>query len=339
MPGAKNIALANAVLLLETRAVLPVNPPANITSPSKGKGKTTGDTPPYVYWIDLIDWQEGPVELKHISSAKLNSVFPIIYCINNKDILDDTNWAQCILRKVRKDQYEVLDMYDDTLKAQEDLDWGGDGGLSSSWGMYYKYPSETFVNAVCRENEIANAEEEFQNVSPRHIGLCTKANANMQKKATSITAKITKKLPSLVFKLGDVVLVPHDAVDCTKVDGDNLAGVVVLINKSKSTCRVAVKEGLLHHAYVYHVLKPVPIASNNLKIMNMSEAYEDWWSLPKITEREAARFISLVGGQGVIHCNCKASCTSNSCSCRKAGRLCTSRCHRSSKLCQNTHSH
>ncbi len=49
MRGAKNIALANAVLLSETRAVLPVNPPVNITSPSKGTGKTTGDTPPYVY--------------------------------------------------------------------------------------------------------------------------------------------------------------------------------------------------------------------------------------------------------------------------------------------------
>ncbi len=327
------------MLLSETRAVLPVNPPANITSPSKGKRKTTGDTPPYIYWIDLIDRQEGPVELKHISSVKLNSVFPISYCINNKDILDNTNWAPCILRKVHKDQYEVLDMYDDTLKAQEDLDWGGDDGLSSLWGMYYKYPSKTFVNAVRRENEIANAEEEFHNVSPRCLGLRTKSNTNMQKKATSITAKITKKLPSLVFKLGDVVLVPLDAVNCTKVDGGNLAGVVVLINKSKSTCRVAVKEGLLHHAYVYHVLKPVAEASNNLEVMNLSEAHEDWRSLPKITEREAAHFISSVGGQGVIHCNCRASCTSNGCSCRKAGQLCTSRCHRNSKLCQNTHSH
>jgi hypothetical protein len=230
-------------------------------------------------------------------------------------------------------------MYDNTLKAQEDQYWGGDDCLSSLCGMYYKYPSETFVNGVRRENEIANAEEEFHNVSPRRLGLCTKANTNMQKKATSITAKITGKLSSLVFKLGDVVLVPLDAVDCTKVDGGNLVGVVVLINKSKSTCRVAVKEGLLHCAYVYHVLKPVPEASNNLDVMNLSEAYEDWRSLPKITERETACFILLVGGQGVIHCNCRASRTSNSCSCMKADQLCTSRCHRNSKLCQNTHSH
>ena len=147
-----------------------------------------------------------------------------------------------------------------------------------------------------------------------------------------------KNSPSLIFNVGDVVLVPLDAVDCTKVDGGNLAGVVVSINKAKSTGRVAVQHGLLHRAYVYHVLKPVPESSNNIDVMNLREAYEDWRSLPKITEREAARLISSVGGQGVIHCNCRGSCTTNSCSCRKAGRLCTSRCHRNSKLCQNTHS-
>jgi hypothetical protein len=42
-------------------------------------------------------------------------------------------------------------------------------------------------------------------------------------------------------------------------------------------------------------------------------------------KREAARFISSVGGQGVINCNCRGSCTTNSCSCRKACRLCTFR--------------
>ena len=249
MRGAKNIALANMVLLTETREVLPVNPPVDITSPSKGTRKTTGDTPPYLYWFNLIDQQQDPVKLKHISSVKLNSVFPIIYCINNKDILDNKNWAPCILRKVHKEQYKVLDMYDDTLKAQEDLDWGEDDGRSALWGMYYKYISETFVNAVRTKNEIANDEEEAQNVSPRHLGLCTKANTNMQKKANSITAKIMRILPMIVFKLRDVVLVPLDAVDCTKADGENLAGVVVLINKSKSTRWVAAKHYFTVHMF------------------------------------------------------------------------------------------
>jgi hypothetical protein len=131
----------------------------------------------------------------------------------------------------------------------------------------------------------------------------------MQKKANSITEKIMKNLPSLIFKVGDVVLFPLDAVNCTKVDGGNLAGVVVLVNKAKSTCRVAVHHGLLHPAYVYHVLKPVLESSNNLDVMNLRESYEDWRSLPKITEREAACYILSVGGQGVIHCNCRGRCT------------------------------
>ena len=45
-----------------------------------------------------------------------------------------------------------------------------------------------------------------------------------------------KKPPSQVFKCGDIVLIPLDDVDRTKVDGANLAGVIVLINKDKSTC-------------------------------------------------------------------------------------------------------
>ncbi len=119
------------------------------------------------------------------------------------------------------------------------------------------------------------------------------------------------------------------------MDGANLCGVVVTVNKDKSMCRMAVKQGLLHRAYVYHKLKPVPKASNNLNALDLREAFEDWRSLPKITEREAARFVSFVGGQGIIHCNCRGQCTTNSCVCRKAGRLCSSRCHENNDECKN----
>ncbi len=175
-------------------------------------------------------------------------------------------------------------------------------------------------------------------VSPKCHLLCKNATVNVQKKAKSITAKVLKKSPSQVFKLdGDVVLISLENVDCTKVDGANFAGVVVSINKDKSTCQVAVKQGLLHRAYVYHVLEPVPEASNNLDAMDLQDAYDNWRSLPKVTEREAAHFISSVGGQGVIHCHCRGSCTTNSCSCKKAGKLSSSRCHRNSQCCKNTH--
>jgi hypothetical protein len=122
-------------------------------------------------------------------------VFPIIYCTNNKDIFDDSNWAPCILRKVCKEQYKVLDRHE-MDKVDEDLDWGGDDGLSSLWSMYYKYPTMEFLNLVCIELEGTIYDIETHNVSPRHHLLCKNATMNVQKKANSITAKVLKKLPS-----------------------------------------------------------------------------------------------------------------------------------------------
>ena len=294
------------------------------------------DTPSYNRWLELIDEREEAVDISEISNARVNKVFPIIYCTNNKDITDDSNWAPCILRKVRKEQYEILDTNED-IKVGEDLDWNGDDGLTNDWGMYYKYPSDTFIDSfrdlvqISYENNIAN------DISPRRLSLRKNATANVQKKADSVTKKVIDKSPDRIFKPGDVVLVPLDDVDRTKVDGGNLCGVVVTIDKKKTTCRVAVKQGLLHRAYVYHKLKPVPEASNNREVLDLQEAFEDWRSLPKITEREAARFISSVGGQGIVHCNCRGSCVTNSCTCKKAGRLCSSRCHRNNKQCKNMH--
>jgi hypothetical protein len=81
-------------------------------------------------------------------------------------------------------------------------------------------------------------------------------------------------------------LIPLDNVDRTKNHGANLdhAGVVVLINKDKLTCQVAVKQGLMHCVYAYHVLKPVPEASNNLDVMDLRNALNHWKGLPKISE-------------------------------------------------------
>ncbi len=215
---------------------------------------------------------------------------------------------------MRKEQYEILDTNED-LKVGDDLEWNGDNGLANDWGMYYKYPSEAFILV-----EISNEDNIAHDVSPRRrLSLRKNAMTNVQKKANAITKKLIEKSPELIFKPGDVVLVPLDDVDCTKVDGGNICGVVVTIDKKKSTCRVAVKQGLLHRAYAYHKLKPVPEASNIRNVLDLQDAFEDWRLLPKISEREAARFVSSVGDQGIIHCNCRGSCVTNSCTCRKDG--------------------
>jgi hypothetical protein len=279
---------------------------------------------------------DNHVELEEIARARINTVFPIIYCTNNKDILDIANWAPCIMRKVSSEQYELLAINEHD-KVDEDIEWKGDDGLSASWTLYHKYPDKEFLDAYRQNLELAMIDMDDHEVTPHRNSLRKKAAENVQKRADSVRKAVLEKNPHLVFKLGDVVMVPLDDVDRTKVDGANLIGVVVTISKDNATCRVAVKQGVLKRAYAYHVIKPVPPASNNLDAMDLREAYEGWRSLPRLTEREAAKHISSVGGQGILHCNCKGPCTTGRCTCKAAGRLCTSRCHRNNNHCKNKH--
>jgi ribosomal protein S17 len=227
-----------------------------------------------------------------------------------------------------------MDVNDDT-KLEDDLDWKGDHGLEPNWNMYYKYPSEEFVQSYRRDLELVEDTQDAVNESPRRHGLRKKAAENMANKGTSVKNKILEKSPELVINVGDVVLVPLVDEDRTKVDGGNLIGVVISTDKNKTTCRVAVKHGVLHKAYVYHALKLLPGTSNDIDLNDLREAFEDHGSLPKITERHAARLVSSVGGQGIVSCNCRSECNTNQCSCRKAGRLCSSRCHRNNHKCKN----
>ncbi len=164
----------------------------DISSPSEGK-VAGEDTSPYVRWLELIEEHDDPVDLNEMSHAHVNSVFPIIYCTNNKNITDDANWAPCILRKVCKEQYKVLDRQEQD-KIDKVLDWGGDNGLLASWSIYYKYPTNTYVNLFCIEPENAMNDKIAHNVSPRCLNLCKQATANVQKKARKVAAKNSKEI-------------------------------------------------------------------------------------------------------------------------------------------------
>ncbi len=106
----------------------------------------------------------------------------------------------------------------------------------------------------------------------------------------------------------------HD-VDTVKVDGGNLVGVIISINPSKSTAKVAVKDGLLKQSYSYHKLSPVNANANNPVVNDLEESFQDWQGIAKISEREAACILLSVGGQGVVKCCCKGDCMSKRCAC------------------------
>jgi hypothetical protein len=161
MTRAKIDALNVAVLSRSSeKPSTPTTPPNDIA----GQSKSTDSTNISNRWLELYFERDGPdrpVSLLEIQKATLRAMFPIIYNTNNKDITDDDNWAPCILIKVRKDQYEVLDVNGD-LKVDEDIEWEGDDGLYTTWSMYHKYPSKTFVDSFCTRLQIVAEETEIQ---------------------------------------------------------------------------------------------------------------------------------------------------------------------------------
>ncbi len=111
--------------------------------------------------------------------------------------------------------------------------------------------------------------------------------------------------------------------------------MVVESNKKRASYHVAVKAGVLNRLYVYHKLRAVPERSNDCMLNGLEEVFWGWKGLPRITEREAARSESSVGGQEMIRCNCKRICDSNRCACRKVNQECNSQCHKGNGKCKD----
>jgi hypothetical protein len=112
--------------------------------------KTVGDVESSTCWMELINNHENPVTMEELIQAKLKTLFPIIRHINNKDITNPENWQPCILMKVCKESYEVLNIHKED-KVEDDLDWGGDDGLKNNWTLYYKYPEQNFVASLAAD--------------------------------------------------------------------------------------------------------------------------------------------------------------------------------------------
>jgi hypothetical protein len=203
--------------------------------------------------------------------------------------------------------------------------------------LYYKSPTDSDVqsyhaNATIARDIKAHVTDELD-FSLKRQSLRGIAADNIRKKAAVVKERALKKSTSSVFKERNVVLVPLDNVDRTKVDGASICRVICQIKNDM--CTVAVKEGVLRKSYIYHWLGGIPEASNDRALMELDKAFLGWRGMPKITEQEAAKHVSSVGGQGMVKCHCKGDCTTNRCKCKKAGRLCNSCCHCNNYCCKN----
>ena len=311
--------------------------------------KTTGDE-------DFTAWQvlrsemsdSAIVDCDYLQRMRLKEKVPIAYCMNIKNITKVESFVPAILVRVTKKQWELMDENDENMEEQ--LEWDGDNGIANMVGMYIKHPDKEFCEyyqslltaadtaaAAAHEND----KEEHVDVckaTPRRSAMRKRAHETMTKAAETMKKNVMKRVgEDKVCEVGEVVHVPLKDIDKAKVDTGNLTGVIVQVDKSRSQARVAVKSGMLKSWYVYHRLGRISGKGNNVELNGLSDALVNWKSMSVITEREAARNESMVGGQGKgdVTCNCKGACNTNQCSCKKAGRICSSACHRNNFKCVN----
>ena len=137
--------------------------------------------------MELYNEHDGnKVILAELEKSRIRASYPIICCINTKDLNNISNWQPNILRKIRKETFEVLNMHERD-KVGDDLDMNGDDGLTINWGMYLKYPSNEYVCTFVWALQEIQCETEKHDMSPMRISLHKAATTNFQKKADFVT--------------------------------------------------------------------------------------------------------------------------------------------------------
>ena len=310
---------------------------ASIVEGGKTSGLTDDDLSHWEQLVHDLPWPEG-ITLEHIKAMKMHEKLPIAYCVNTKKISELSSFIPAILKKVGR-IWEVLDEREDELLEQ--VTWEGDNGIETNWGMYLKHSYKEYVEyfAKMRKMELERDTRGKEiDVTPGRSSTRAKAFANLQKSASKIKARVEKRATKeKVMELKEVVHIPLKDVDRAKTDPTSLTGVIVMVNKKMAKVRVAVETGLLQNWYQYHQVGRVTGPGNNMELNGLSDAFTNWRRLPEISEREAARNQSVVGGQGhgIIRCKCKGNCSNSKCPCKKAGRICTSACHKGNDSCLN----
>ena len=157
----------------------------------------------------------------------------------------------------------------------------------------------------------------------------------MEKQAAKMRKRaFTKDGHHQEISVGTVVQLAAADVDRAKTDVANITGVVVEHEHTEDCMqyRVAAHAGTLKACYARHQLRPLPTSPG---LLGLDMVLQGWRSMPLVGERACMRLVSAVGGQGFVRCNCLGKCVTDRCACRKAKRLCNSRCHPRNCACKN----
>jgi hypothetical protein len=295
--------------------------PGNLDEMSKYKGDVGHP------WISLLIQMTEPTNADTLEKAHVRSCFAVM----DREMTLADPWRRVILRRVRKQMWELLDEYGGSVL--EIVLHRGEKGVIEKWGQWFRAPTVQDFNAALvadkkRKVELEVRENELHE-SPRRKTLRNAAFQSLSHQGRSMKRNALSDT-ELHFAVGSIVQVPLHDVDTTKADGKTLTLVVVEVVQSKdSSCakyRLACKAGVLDT--LYHPSYMTSVASNT-KLLGLDSVLDEWTGLPRIKERKAAASVSMVGGQGKHRgCGCKAgTCRTARCACFKAGLLCNSKCH------------
>ena len=136
-----------------------------------------------------------------------------------------------------------------------------------------------------------------------------------------------------VLEIGTLIRIPVDKVDRGKMDHNCVPGVIVAVTEH-TQYRVVCKAGLFKQTF--HRSSFYVESGRTALQYDLHDALTDWENKPKVQSiRTALAAISMMGGQGHIHCSCTTLCDTARCTCKKANLLCNSRCHKSNTCCSN----
>jgi hypothetical protein len=255
---------------------------------------------------EIFRWHESvnnlpnnvQIDLAFLRELKLRESIPVAWCVQNHDVNCLELFVPAFLTRISAYLWEITDK--DSLEMAQ-LDWDSDKGVESLMGIYVQHPLQNFIDYFQTRPSTAalssTMSQDHQEVSPHCAGLREHAARKLELHAKSMKVVAMKKGVGKVFEVGEVVLVPLANVNKAKVDARNLTGVIVKIGTNRMLARVVVKSGLLNQWYSYHKLTHVMGKGNNIELLGLQEAYLGWGLMKVISELEASRNESLVGGQ------------------------------------------
>ena len=138
------------------------------------------------WWFELVEGRRNPVRKTEIAQARVHDEFAVESCG-----VEDERWSRIILRKIRKDKWEILDETGtEVLTTAVDT---ADAGPIVEWGRTYRQPSFTNIEkyklyALKLRNEEENANMEIH-VSPRRQESRKRAFDSQKKQARSMQKK------------------------------------------------------------------------------------------------------------------------------------------------------